>query len=247
MTSPWMCFSLTLQDYKHTSWICNLCLLRLAVQFYTYNNAVNQSLQSVVGGPSSLWAVILQSAPAHLGLKGKTACRHLAHTQAATVTDNCAVWNESFWGFFGDFFNPSLAPAGRAAAVRCQSWWWATREICSDSASCRAGQCQSWWRRPGSVATWSALPSLTGMWSCSSKSCWASLWHGACARTTPPSGCRGLYRGIAAPSCDPESSLHHLSLPEWSGSGEKEPIFQWLEIYPVASCFTELIFRNDVY
>lgn len=114
------------------------------------------------------------------------------------------------------------APEGKAAAVRCQSWWWATRGICSDSASCPAGRCQSWLRRPGSAATWSARPSLTGTWSCSSKSCWASLWRGACARTTPPSVCRGHYRGIAAASCDQESCLHPSDLRSGAAVEKKE-------------------------
>lgn len=152
--------------------------------------------------------------------------------------DKCAFWNQPFF--------PS--PAGKAAAVRCQSWWWATREICSGSASCLAGRCRSWWRRPGSAVTWSARPSSTGTWYCSSKSCWASPCHGACARTTPPSVCRGRYRGTAAPSCDPENSLHPSHLRSGAAVEEKKDFLsKWLEKYPVASCFTELIFHNEVY
>lgn len=183
---------------------------------YTCNNAVEQPLQRVVGGPSSLWAVILSSAPAHLRLKGEkcsqASCTHPGKCSTKVTTEPpCFV--HSF------IFSSHLprAPAGSAAAMRCQSWWWATSGICSDSASCPAGQCRSSWRRRGNVATWSALQNSTGTSCCSSKSCWASPWHGACARTTPPSACRGLYRGTAAPSCDPESSLHFAHL----RSGEK--------------------------
>uniref|UniRef100_A0A3P9IVW3 RAS-like, family 10, member A n=1 Tax=Oryzias latipes TaxID=8090 RepID=A0A3P9IVW3_ORYLA len=53
-------------------------------------------------------------------------------------------------------------------------------------------------------------------------SCWALLWQGAFARTTPPSVCRGLYKGIDAPSCDPESSLQPSLLRGESGTGEKD-------------------------
>lgn len=53
--------------------------------FYAPNNAVEQSLQRALGGPSSLSAVILSSAPAYLGSNGKTAPGRLAHT-LATVT-----------------------------------------------------------------------------------------------------------------------------------------------------------------
>lgn len=147
---------------------------------------------------------------------GKNAHRHLAHTLANVAPR----WQLNLHVLSIHSFSlhiASRAPAGSAAAMRCQSWWWATSGICSDSASCPAGQCRSSWRRRGNAATWSALQNSTGTSCCSSKSCWASPWHGACARTTPPSACRGLYRGTAAPSCDPESSLHFADL----RSGEK--------------------------
>jgi len=53
---------------------------------FTLHNGVQQLLQRAVGGPSSLWALILQSAPAHLRRKGKTARRHLTHAEPPTVT-----------------------------------------------------------------------------------------------------------------------------------------------------------------
>ena len=189
---------------------CAYCWLAVC----PHNRAVEQSLQLAVGGPSRLWAVILLSAPAHLWSNGKTAHGHLAHT-LATVTP---IWQLRFSQrlcfvpLLVSFSHLSCALAGRAAATRCPSWWWATSGTCSASASCPAGQCRSWWRRRGNAATWSALQNSTGTWCCSSKSCWASPWRVACARTTPPSACRGLSRGTAAPSCDPEGSLHL-----WSG------------------------------
>lgn len=64
---------------------------------FTLYNAVNHPLQCVVGGPLSLWALILQSTPAP-PKEGKTAHRHLAHTQPASVTNTkmiMAFWNES--------------------------------------------------------------------------------------------------------------------------------------------------------
>lgn len=117
-----------------------------------------------------------------------------------------------------------LCPAGKAAAVRCPSWWWATRGTCSGSASCPAGPCRCWSRRRGSAATWNARPSSTGTWCCSSRSCWALPWRGACGRTTPPSGCRGRYRGTAAASCDREGfRLRGLK-------DKRKLLSKWLEI-----------------
>lgn len=187
---------------------------------YAHNNAVEQSLQRCGGRPLESvscnppvrprtprieWEKL---APGHL-------CTHPGNgdTNLTTAISQllCSI---RLFVFF--FHLSSRAPAGRAAAaVRCQSWWWATSGICSGSASCPAGRCRSWWRRRGSAATWSALQNSTGTSCCSSKSCWASPWRGACARTTPPSVCRGLYRGTAAPSCDPESSLRPAHPQEW--------------------------------
>lgn len=126
-------------------------------------------------------------------------------------------------------------PAGKAAAVRCPSWWWVTRGTCSGSASCPAGLCRCWSRRRGSVAMWNARPSSTGTWCCSSRSCLALLWRGACARTTPLSDCRGRYRETAAASCDREEVA-------FTASKTKGTLIKMAgNLPPVASCFTELI------
>lgn len=76
----------------------------LAIQFCTDNNAGNQSLQSVVGGPLSLWAVILQSAPAHLRTKEKLHAGIL-HTPRQPMWQT-PTWQLCFlkWIFFCFFF-----------------------------------------------------------------------------------------------------------------------------------------------
>lgn len=144
-----LCSRNTLFNFKPWELRQNCITISRLLYIFMLSYAVKQLQQSVVGGPLSLWALILQSS--HTLRRKKK--QHRAST--VTYTKVMAVLFE-----INLFFSHS--PAGKAAAARCQSWWWATRGICSGSASCLAEQCQSWWKRPGSAVMWSALPSLTG-------------------------------------------------------------------------------------
>lgn len=201
---------------------------------FMLTNAVNQSLQRVVGGPSSLWVLILQSAPTHLWRKEKL---HRDNHFDKHQDDNCAFWNEPFSfsracregsssevpilvvGNKRDLQRQRFMPR-RAVSVLVKKTWKCGYVECSAKFN---------WHVVLLFKELLGIAVARGMrQNHTSIRLQGALQRNRCTIMWP--------RGLPPP----------LSTQEWSGSGEEDSLSKWLEKYPVASCFTELIFHNEV-